>query len=207
MAKTPRSTGRKWLWAPAGQDSLSAPTAPERKATSRRGKGLQVSRRATREGETASQVLDSVEWTKRPAKISGADGEVVFKMDDAEVPADWSQLATDVAVSKYFRKAGVPTKSGAEESVRQIVRRVAHTLRTAGEEQGGYFAAPADAAACEAELPCGLVHQAGAFNSPVWFNCGLKHEYRIEGSGGNWAWDPVKDEVTETANAYERPQC
>ena len=74
---------------------------------------------------TAVEVLDAVEWTRRPAKISGADGEVVFKMDDAEVPADWSQLATDVAVSKYFRKAGIPSASGSEESVRQLVRRVA----------------------------------------------------------------------------------
>src|SRR5439155_4458802 len=155
----------------------------------RRGKGLPFERRHTREGLTAAQVLDEAQWTKRPAKISGADGEVVFKMDDAEVPADWSQLATDVAVSKYFRKAGVPTGSGAEESVRQLVRRVAHTMRTAGEEMGGYFASAADAEAFEAELTYMLVHQIGAFNSPVWFNCGLWHEYRIKGSGGNYAVD------------------
>src|SRR5690349_5909565 len=123
----------------------------------RRAKGLAIERRVTREGATAEQVLDEVSWTRRPAKISGADGEVVFKMDDAEVPADWSQLATDVAVSKYFRKAGVPTGSGAEESVRQLVRRVAHTLRTAGEAQGGYFATAADAETFEAELSYYLV--------------------------------------------------
>src|SRR5438874_11038808 len=157
--------------------------------SSRRAKGLSIERRVTREGTTAQDVLDQVEWTRRPAKISGADGEVVFKMDDAEVPADWSQLATDVAVSKYFRKAGVPTKSGAEESVRQLIRRVAHTLRTAGEAQGGYFATPQDAEAFEAELTWYLVHQIGAFNSPVWFNCGLWHEYKIKGSGGNYAVD------------------
>src|SRR5881398_1240163 len=104
----------------------------------RRGKGLSVARRVTQEGTTAQEVLDQVGWTRRPAKISGADGEVVFKMDDAEVPAEWSQLATDVAVSKYFRKAGVPgTPAGAEWSVRQLVRRVARTMRTAGEHQGG----------------------------------------------------------------------
>src|SRR5207244_8704918 len=131
--------------------------------SSRRAKGLAIERRVTREGATAEEVLEEVAWTRRPAKISGADGEVVFKMDDAEVPADWSQLATDVAVSKYFRKAGVPgTKSGAEESVRQLVHRVAHTLRSAGEAQGGYFATPADAEAFEAELTFYLVHQMGA---------------------------------------------
>src|SRR5437879_4949720 len=106
---------------------------PQPAKTTRR-TGLSVSRGYTPEGQTAAQTLDAVEWARRPAKISGADGEVVFKMDDAEVPAGWSQLATDVAVSKYFRKAGVPTGSGAEESVRQLVRRVAHTLRTAGEK-------------------------------------------------------------------------
>src|SRR5207253_399151 len=171
----------------------------------RRSKGLAIERRVTRDGVSAQQVLDQVAWTRRPAKISGADGEVVFKMDDAEVPADWSQLATDVAVSKYFRKAGLPTKSGAEESVRQLVKRVAHTLRTAGEQQGGYFATPADAEAFEAELTFYLVHQMGAFNSPVWFNCGLFHEYGIKGSGGNYAVD-VTGAAYATEDAYTRPQ-
>src|SRR5439155_7604190 len=120
--------------------------------SSRRASGLSLSRRVTPESATATEVIDAVEWTRRPAKISGADGEIVFKMDDAEVPAGWSQLATDVAVSKYFRKAGVPTGSGAEESVRQLVRRVARTLRTAGEEMGGYFASAADAEASEDAL-------------------------------------------------------
>src|SRR5437870_4534312 len=174
--------------------------------SSRRAKGLSIERRVTREGATAQDVLDAVEWTRRPAKLSGADGEVVFKMDDAEVPADWSQLATDVAVSKYFRKAGVPSKSGAEESVRQLVRRVAHTLRRAGEAQGGDFATPADADAFEAELSYYLVHQVGAFNSPVWFNCGLWHEYEIKGSGGNWAVDFATGTAYQTGDAYSRPQ-
>ncbi len=174
--------------------------------SARRGKGLPIERRVTRDGATAQEVLDEVAWTRRPAKISGADGEVVFKMDDAEVPSDWSQLATDVAVSKYFRKAGVPSGSGAEESVRQLVRRVAHTLRSAGEAQGGYFATPADAEAFDAELSYYLVHQVGAFNSPVWFNCGLWHEYEIKGSGGNWAVDPATGTAYQTGDAYSRPQ-
>src|SRR5438270_8203926 len=172
----------------------------------RRSKGLAIERRVTRDGLSAAQVLDQVEWTRRPAKISGADGEVIFKMDDAEVPSEWSQLATDVAVSKYFRKAGVPTKSGAEESVRQLVRRVARTLRTAGEDLGGYFATPADAETFEAELTYMLVHQIGAFNSPVWFNCGLWHEYKIQGSGGNFAVDLATGKAHSTQNAYSRPQ-
>src|SRR5437868_14733226 len=186
---------------PAAQGGQTQPAA----RAARRTKGLAIERRVTRDGMSAQEVLDQVEWTRRPAKISGADGEVVFKMDDAGVPAEWSQLATDVAVSKYFRKAGVPTKSGAEESVRQLVRRVAHTLRTAGEQQGGYFATPADAEAFEAELTFYLVHQVGAFNSPVWFNCGLFHEYGIKGSGGNYAVD-VTGAAYATEAAYTRPQ-
>src|SRR5712671_2518415 len=204
MAKTGKND-------PAALSALpaSAPAAVSRTDVPRpvrRPKGLSLPRRVTSDGTTAAEVLDEVEWTRRPAKISGADGAVVFKMDDAEVPSDWSQLATDVAVSKYFRKAGVPTGSGAEESVRQIVRRVAHTLRSAGEAQGGYFATPADAEAFEAELSFYLVHQVGAFNSPVWFNCGLWHEYEIKGSGGNWAVDLATGTAYQLGDAYSRPQ-
>src|SRR3989440_5953662 len=179
MAKPGKNDPAALSALPAGA-SMTAPRS-EGPRQSRKVKGLSVTRRVTHESATAGEVLNSVEWTRRPAKISGADGEVVFKMDDAEVPADWSQLATDVAVSKYFRKAGVPTGNGAEESVRQLVRRVAHTLRTAGEEMGGHFAPAADAEAVEAELTYMLGHQIGALNNPGWFNCGLWHEYRIKG--------------------------
>ncbi|HUC08495.1 MAG TPA: hypothetical protein VMR96_10460, partial [Solirubrobacterales bacterium] len=200
--------------AAAPQTATTSSPAPGRYAgddvpmkAGRAGKGLPVARRFTPAGQTASEALDGVEWARRPAKISGADGEVVFKMDDAEVPAEWSQLATDVAVSKYFRKAGVSgTPAGAEWSVRQLVRRVAHTMRTAGEQQGGYFATAEDAETFEAELSYMLVHQIGAFNSPVWFNCGLFHEYGIKGSGGNFAVDLDSGTASMTDDAYTRPQ-
>src|SRR3989449_2412423 len=204
MSKTGKTVPAALSALPAGA-SVPAPRS-EGPRLSRKARGLRLTRRVTHESATAGEVLNSVEWTRRPAKISGADGEVVFKMDDAEVPVDWSQLATDVAVSKYFRKAGVPTGSGAEESVRQLVRRVAHTLRTAGEEMGGYFATAADAETFEAELSYMLVHQIGAFNSPVWFNCGLWHEYRIKGSGGNYAGDLATGKAYSTEDAYTRPQ-
>src|SRR5881394_192101 len=207
MAKTGKQDPSAIVAMPAGATHATGrATEPPRP---RRQKGLPVPRRVTREGSTANEVLDEVEWTRRPAKISGADGEVVFKMDDAEVPAAFSQLATDVAVSKYFRKAGIPAEispSGSETSVRQLVRRVARTLRTAGEEMGGYFATAADAEAFEAELTYMLVHQIGAFNSPVWFNCGLWHEYRIKGSGGNYAVDLASGRAYMTEDAYTRPQ-
>src|SRR5438094_2444259 len=204
MAKPGKNDPAALSALPAGA-SMTAPRS-EGPRPSRKAKGLAVTRRVTKDAMTAQEGFDQVESTRRPAKISGADGEVVFKMDDAEVPAEWSQLATDVAVSKYFRKAGVPTSSGAEESMRQLVRRVAHTLRSAGEEQGGYFATPQDAEAFEAELTYYLVHQVGAFNSPVWFNCGLWHEYKIKGSGGNYAVDLATGTAYVTDDAYSRPQ-
>ncbi len=208
MAKTGKQDPAAIVAMHAGATPTQGRSASE-PLRARRTKGLPVPRKVTREGQTAEQVFEEVEWTRRPAKISGADGEVVFKMDDAEVPAAFSQLATDVAVSKYFRKAGVPahlSPSGSETSVRQMVRRVAHTLRTSGEQMGGYFGTPADAEAFEAELTFMLLHQIGAFNSPVWFNCGLHHEYGIKGSGGNYAVDLVSGTAYITDDAYTRPQ-
>jgi len=209
MAKTGKQDQAAIVAMPAGSAHATSARSATEPPRARRHKGLPVPRRVTPDGLTAQEVLDQVEWTRRPAKISGADGEVVFKMDDAEVPAAFSQLATDVAVSKYFRKAGLPqsiSQSGAETSVRQLVRRVAHTLRSKGEEMGGYFATPADAEAFEAELTYLLVHQIGAFNSPVWFNCGLFHEYGIKGSGGNYAVDLANGKAYLTEDAYTRPQ-
>jgi ribonucleotide reductase alpha subunit len=184
----------------AGATLFSSPAAeppPTRPAA-----GLRVPRRWTRPG---IDPLDEVTWDRRRTVIANPDGSVVFQMDDVEVPAEWSQLATDIVVSKYFRKAGVPG-TGHEQSVRQVVRRVAHTLRVAGEQQGGYFATPADADAFEAELAAMLVRQVGAFNSPVWFNCGLHHAYGIGGSGGNYAWDAATDTIQTTHDSYSRPQ-
>ncbi len=165
--------------------------------------GLRVPRRFTRAGVDP---FDEVKWDKRRTVIANPDGSVVFQMDDVEVPASWSQLATDIVVSKYFRKAGLPGKPGHEVSVRQVVNRLAHTIRATGEAQGGYFASAEDAEAFEAELKYMLVNQIGAFNSPVWFNCGLYHEYGITGSGGSFAADFVTNEVRMTTDSYSRPQ-
>ncbi len=150
-------------------------------------------------------------YERRSSVITNPDGSIVFKMEGAEIPSTWSQLATDIVISKYFRKAGLhgDPKQG-ERSVRQVVYRIAHTIRDAADKLGGYFATKADADAFESELSFLMIHQIGAFNSPVWFNCGLWAEYGITGSGGNWAWDssqPRASHVVETKNAYERPQC
>lgn len=151
--------------------------------------------------------LDQVEYERRRSMISNPDGSVVFEAKDAEVPKFWSQLATDIVVSKYFRRAGVPTPEGRETSVRQVIHRIVHTIRLAGEAMGGYFDSVEDADAFEAELMHAALHQIGAFNSPVWFNCGLWHEYGIEGSGGSYAWNAETDAIEEIDNSYSRPQC
>src|SRR5258705_9628936 len=127
-------------------------------------------------------------------------------MKDVEVPSSWSQLATDIMVSKYFRKAGVPG-TGHEVSARQPVRRIARSVRWYGEQAGGYFASTEEADTFEAELTYMLIHQIGAFNSPVWFNCGLAQEYGITGKPvGNWCFNEKTGKHEETVDAYTRPQ-
>ncbi len=192
------------------------------KSKSRHARGVTVARMFTRPNvnplesgapglATPTGAPTELVYERRSSVITNPDGSIVFKMEGAEIPSTWSQLATDIVISKYFRKAGLhgDAKQG-EKSVRQVVYRIAHTIREAADSFGGYFASKADADAFEAELSFLMVHQVGAFNSPVWFNCGLWAQYGITGSGGNWAWDwnePKASNVFETANAYERPQC
>jgi len=191
-------------------DGSSADRSAKPKKGASRSRGLGFERRFTTRG---ADPLDQVTWERRSSVITNPDGSVVFKMEGAEIPAGWSQLATDIVVSKYFRKAGLHGKKElGETSVRQVVHRLARTIREAGERFGGYFASTKEADAFEAELSYLLVHQYGAFNSPVWFNCGLYHRYEIAGTGGNYAWKEdakpgAPDEIFETSTAYERPQC
>ncbi|HWO13999.1 MAG TPA: vitamin B12-dependent ribonucleotide reductase, partial [Polyangiaceae bacterium] len=189
----------------AGPAPSSSTTKGTTKGKSKKAVGLTLERRYTSDQQ---EPFAQIVWERRSSVISNPDGSQVFRMDGAEVPAGWSQLATDIVVSKYFRKAGIggDAKVG-ETSVRQVVGRIARTIRKAGESFGRYFATPRDAEVFEAELTHLIVNQYGAFNSPVWFNCGLYHEYGIEGSGGNWAWSPTTGEIRETDKAYERPQC
>ncbi len=113
----------------------------------------------------------AVEWDHRSAVITGEKGEVVFEQHDVEIPKVWSQLATSVVVSKYFRgPLGSPER---EHSVRQLIGRVVHAIRGWGEGQG-YFATPADAENFAGELTHLLVEQKASFNSPVWFNVGIE---------------------------------
>lgn len=165
--------------------------------------GLKIERKFTTGNvDPLSQVL----YDQRVSKITNTDGSVVFEMTDCEVPQNWSQLATDIVVSKYFRKRGVEGR-GHEHSVKQVVRRIAKTIRLFGENLGDYFATPEDAQAFEDELGYFLIHQYGAFNSPVWFNVGLYQTYNIEGQGGSWFWNSEHDKIEETKTAYQYPQA
>ncbi len=129
--------------------------------------GLHVERRFTREG---AHPFDEVAWERRTASISNEKGEAVFEQADCEIPAFWSQMATNVVVSKYFRgPLGTPRR---EVSVRQMIGRVVETITTWGRE-GGYFATDADADAFSDELCHLILHQKMSFNSPVWFNLGV----------------------------------
>ncbi len=169
--------------------------------------GLRFARYFSKEGK---HPFDEIKFSKRKSVITNTDGSVVSGMDSVEVPEEWSQLATDIAVSKFFRKAGVAKRAGeadAEISARQLVSRIAKAIRGAGERLTGYFKTQKDAEIFEDELTALLINQKGAFNSPVWFNCGLYEAYSIPGSGGNFKWNPETDTIQMTTNAYESPQC
>jgi len=117
--------------------------------------------------------FEAVTWEKRDATITDSRGEVIFEQKDVEVPESWSQLATNVVVSKYF--AGPGDELPRENSVRQLIGRVAGTIARWGRE-GGYFAEEYDAGAFEAELTHLTLNQFMSFNSPVWFNLGVEEE-------------------------------
>lgn len=149
--------------------------------------------------------FDQVVWVKKQARISEGK-EIIFKLDDVEAPESWSQLAIDMVASKYFRKVGVGTQGGGETSIRQLIWRVAHTLRLAGEKLK-YFSTSKDADIFEDELIYILVNQIGAFNSPVWFNCGLSQTYGIKGRNvENYAWNSDTQAIEQTTDAYTHPQ-
>jgi ribonucleoside-diphosphate reductase alpha chain len=131
-------------------------------------KGLHFPRRWTRPGV---HPYDEIEWEIRTASIGNEKGVSVFEQKDVEVPAFWSQLATNVVVSKYFR--GHLNTAGRETSVRQLIDRVVNTIAGWAETQH-YFATTEDLRAFQAELTHLLVHQKLAFNSPVWFNVGVE---------------------------------
>jgi ribonucleoside-diphosphate reductase alpha chain len=184
---------------------------------------MKITRKFTKPGQ---DVYSTTKWVQRSSKITNPDGTVVFKMDDAEVPEGWSQLATDIMVSKYFRKAGVPVMkkgtdairgerevdasgkvvTGPEKSAKQVIHRLAGCWTHWGETHG-YFESAEDAQAFYDELSYMLIHQIAAPNSPQWFNTGLNFAYGITGPAqGHFIVDPKTGEVQLAKDAYTHPQ-
>ncbi len=150
--------------------------------------------------------FDQIEWDRRKAAITDDKGAVIFEQPNVEVPKSWSMLATNVVASKYFY--GDVTKEEREYSVKQLVHRVSRTIADWG-LRDGYFATPADGEVFFNELTWLLVNQYGAFNSPVWFNCGLYHQYGVGKNSGAGAYyfDRQAQGVLQASTQYEYPQC
>lgn len=160
-------------------------------------------------------------YTRRTSTLRNPDGSIVFHMDNIEVPSHWSQVATDVLAQKYFRKTGVPQFDdkgnpildaegkqvlGSENSVKQVVHRLAGTWRYWGEKYG-YFDTEEDAQNFYDEVVYMLLNQMAAPNSPQWFNTGLAWAYGIRGhKQGHYYVEPETGKLKESRDAYTRPQ-
>jgi ribonucleoside-diphosphate reductase alpha chain len=179
-------------------ESAASPTAipePRKKAP-----GLQFRRLFTKSGVSP---YDEIEWELRLAQITDAQGNVIFEQKDVEVPKDWSMTATNIVASKYLHGTiGTPER---ETGVRQLVTRVAETIRDWGKADG-YFRSDEDAAIFHDELAHILLRQYAAFNSPVWFNVGCD---RIEpkSDAQNWHWNHASGRVEFSVTGYRTPQC
>ena len=145
--------------------------------------------------------LSEVQWERRNASIQNQQGQAIFAQANVEVPQGWSQTATNIVASKYFHgKQGSPER---EASVRQLISRVADTITRWGYESG-YFRAAEDVSAFHDDLVHLLLHQKAAFNSPVWFNCGLSevHGRKLHGTG--WHWDAESGTVRSETEAHRQ---
>jgi ribonucleoside-diphosphate reductase alpha chain len=177
----------------------TAPPSPTT-ASKKKPSGLSVRRFFTKPGVSP---YTEVEWELRLAQITDSHGGIIFEQKDVEVPKDWSMTATNIVASKYLHgKIGTPER---ETGVRQLVARVAETIRDWGMAQG-YFKTADDGATFHDELVHILVRQYAAFNSPVWFNVGCD---RIEpnSDGRNWHWNQQTQQVEFGVTGYSKPQC
>jgi ribonucleoside-diphosphate reductase alpha chain len=185
----------------AEREAVSMAPMTTNKADASVRRGMTVKRFFTKAG---IHPFDEVEWEFRTASIQNEKGQTIFEQHKVEVPNDWSMTATNIVASKYFHgKLGAPER---ESSVRQLISRVADTIAQWGAE-GGYFRAEEDARIFHQELTHLLVRQKAAFNSPVWFNCGLWHKYQRSSAGGGWYWDAATSSVKKETEAYRHPQC
>jgi ribonucleoside-diphosphate reductase alpha chain len=154
-------------------------------------------------------VYDMFDYDYRTSVIRNPSGEVVFEMNNVEVPKQWSQIATDILAQKYFRKAGVPQADGSlgrETSAKQVAHRMANCWRVWGERYG-YFSSSEDAQVFYEELVYCILNQACVPNSPQWFNTGLHESYGIKGKPqGHYYVDQADGQLKKSTSAYERPQ-
>jgi ribonucleoside-diphosphate reductase alpha chain len=173
----------------------TTPATDKKKAT-----GLTFRRLFTKAGVNP---YDEIEWEKRTATITDAQGSIIFEQKEVEVPKDWSLTATNIVASKYLHGSlGTPER---ETGARQLVSRVAETIRDWGLAQG-YFRTLEDGAAFHDELVHLLIRQYAAFNSPVWFNVGCDRT-DPDSDASNWHWNPALGRVEFGVTGYKTPQC
>jgi ribonucleoside-diphosphate reductase alpha chain len=174
------------------------------KGTSNR--ALRFQRRFTKDGVSP---FDMFEYDYRTSVIKNPTGEVLFEMNNVEVPKQWSQIATDIIAQKYFRKAGIPQPDGSlgrETSAKQVAHRMANCWRVWGERYH-YFNSAEDAQIFYEELVYSILNQACVPNSPQWFNTGLHESYGIVGKPqGHYYVDASDGQLKKSTSAYERPQ-
>ena len=149
-----------------------APAAPVRATKPGPKKGMRIERVFS---DARVKPFDQIEWDRRTAEITDDAGKVIFKQENVEVPKSWSVLATKVVVSKYFY--GEQNTGERETSVKQLIHRVTRTIADWGVADGYFTKEQGELFYDELTWLC--VNQYGAFNSPVWFNVGLYHEYGV----------------------------
>ncbi|MGA7240389.1 MAG: vitamin B12-dependent ribonucleotide reductase [Bryobacteraceae bacterium] len=171
----------------------------EPQTTTKTKAGVSFPRYFTARLEDGKTPYDEVQWETRTASIGNDKGSVIFEQRDMEAPAGWSQTATNIVASKYFYgKLGSPER---ETSVSQLVERVVDTIAGWGKKDG-YFKSDADAENFRFELAHLMLTQKACFNSPVWFNVGVK-----ETRGYGWIYDQEADAVKKLESGELRPQC
>ncbi len=144
-----------------------------------------------------------IQWKTLDSVIKTPSGATHFEMKGVKAPSTWSSLAVDVAASKYFRKKGVP-RTGSENSILQLVQRVVDALGDAAFVQK--YLSKNEIENFKNELKFILLNQKAAFNSPVWFNVGLRN-YKLKSPSHHWAFDFKKKKIVSVSDAYERPQA
>ena len=192
----------------AGTDIRVEPRAGVAAATGAEGaeeavqirRGLAFERYFTSDLKEGQTPYDTLKWEQRSAVIADVKGNIVFEQTDVEMPSDWSQTATNIVASKYFH--GTVGRSDRERSLRDLVHRVVDTIADWG-GLGGYFASAADVEAFRDDLAHLMLTQKASFNSPVWFNVGVRKESR----GYGWAWDESSERVGALDPDQHRPQC